>query len=236
MYSLRVATLASLVMFAIPALADEEPRTVTVDGRGEISVAPDLARINLAIEARHESMEQARNEALTVTRAFLTVTKGLGIDEQQLRSSGLTVQPEYRWNDVARRQELIGYLVQRNFEVSLTDLDKLGDLLEGAVDAGVNQVSPPLLLSSRERELRREALAAAARDAEANARLLAETLDAKLGGVRQVSTIGIAVPQPVFRERMVMGAAAMDSAGETYGTGTIRIEASVSAVFDLVTE
>lgn len=236
MCRLRLVALASLVILAAPALADDEPRTVTVDGRSEVSAAPDLARISLAIEARHESMEQARTEALTVTRAFLALTKRLGIGEQQLRSSSLTVQPEYRWNDVARRQELIGYLVQRSFEVSLTDLDKLGDLLEGAVDAGVNQVSPPLLLSSREKELRREALAGAARDAEANARLLAETLNARLGAVRQVSTIGIAVPQPVIRERMVMGAAAMDSAAETYGTGTIRIEASVSAIFDLIPE
>jgi len=235
MHPYSLTTLAALFLLATPVYADEAPRTVTVDGRGEVSATPDLARISLAIEAHHEEMDKARGEALAVTRAFLGVTKQLGIDDKHVRSSGLTIRPEYRWNDVARRQELTGYLVQRNFDVMLDDLDKLGDLMEGAVDAGVNQVSPPELLSSRDKELRRDALAAAARDAESNARLVAETLGARLGPARQVTTLGMAVPQPMYRERVMMaGAIAMDQAADTYGTGEIRIEASVSATFDLV--
>lgn len=235
MYRSCLATLSVFLMLATPAAAEDSPRTVTVDGRGEVSAAPDHARVDMAIEARHAEMEKARSDALTVTRAFLAVTKKLGLEDKDVRSSGLTIHPEYRWNDVARRQELIGYLVQRQFEVRLTDLDRLGELLEGAVDAGVNQVSPPQLLSSREKELRRAALAAAARDAEANARLLAETLGAKLGAARQVTTLGVAVPQPFYRERMMADAAMGmgQPASETYGTGEIRIEASVTATFDL---
>jgi len=237
MHPIRLTTLAGLFLLAAPAFADEAPRTVTVDGRGEVSATPDLARISLAIEARHEDMDRARDEALAVTRSFLGVTKRLDVDDKHVRSSGLTIRPEYRWNDVARRQELTGYLVQRNFDVMLDDLDKLGDLMEGAVDAGVNQVSPPELLSSREKELRREALAAAARDAETNARLIAETLGARLGPARQVTTLGMVVPQPIYKERMMAAAAiAMDQAADTYGTGEIRIEASVSATFDLVSD
>jgi hypothetical protein len=129
-------------------------------------------------------------------------------------------------------------MVQRQLEVEVTDLDKLGALIEGAVTAGVNNVSPPILDSSKRRELNRQALAAAATDAEKNARAIAETLGVKLGALREL-TAGDATPpappMPLPRMRVAAMAESMDGAA-TYEAGSLDFEARVNATFDLAAQ
>lgn len=225
--------LAIIALFFHPAAADPELRVVTVDGHANISATPDRAIVNMAVQTRHKDMKTARSEVLEVTREFLASTKRLRIDQSKIQTSGLTIRPEYRWNNNAGKQELLGYLVQRQIDVTLEDLDKLGELLEGAVNAGVNQVSPPRLLSSKESELHRRALAAAAKDAELNARQLATTLGSQLGDVREITAVqNNPAPQPLLRQSMAIESSAADS----YNTGDIQFQASVRAKFDLLIE
>ncbi len=106
-------------------------------------------------------------------------------------------------------------------------------MLVGAVEVGVNQVSPPQLDSSKRREAYREALDAAARDAKANAAQLAKSLGAKLGEVLQITTESQpAPPMPFMRSAM---ADTMEStAPETYNAANLTFDATVTAVFELV--
>jgi uncharacterized protein YggE len=116
--------------------------------------------------------------------------------------------------------------------VEVDDLDKLGKLVEGAVAAGVNQVSPPQLDSSRRDALHREALAMAAKDARANADVLAKTLGAKLGDPISIADSRPAPQPPVPYARMATAAMESDSAA-TYSAGDLRFSATVTVVFDL---
>ncbi len=225
---------ALLVLLAATALADENTRTVTVDGRATITAAPDRARLAMAVQIRDRDMQVARQQVVKVTRDLIAFARQSGIDAASIQTTGATIRPEYRWDPDDNRQELQGYLVQRDIAIEVDDLDKLGELIEGAVDVGVNLVSPPSLESSRERELRREALAAAARDAEANARRLAETLGMRLGAARDVSAVEAPAPQPLYREQMAMAARADAGGADTYDSGHIRFEANVTVRFDLV--
>jgi len=232
-YAVILAIAWSGLLTGPAGFAQENGRYVAVDGEASISVSPDFATLNLAVEARHAELDRARDEVVTVTRRVIDRLRTSGIADDDLRSTDLSIRPDYRWNDDERRQELLGYVVQRSIVVRLKDLDKLGDVMEGAVDAGVNQVQPPLLGSSDERELRRRALAAATRDARANATQIAATLDATLGPVRRIIASGVSMPEPPFARAMMSEAA---DAGGTYSTGQIEIEARVTAEFDLVTE
>ena len=228
-------TLAALLLMASPAHADTPLRAVSVDGRGSVSAAPDMARVSMAVEARDLDMDAARDEVVRVTRAFLELCERSGIEPSKIQTTGLGVFPEYRWNEIRKEQELVAYRVTRQLDVEIVDLDILGDLMEAAVDAGVNRVSPPNLMSTRERDLRREALALAARDAQANARVLAETLGADLGDVVDISSAEQVMPPPMLRNEAFSLAAGAD-AGQTYSSGEIRFEASVTARFELNVE
>ena len=227
------ASLSLLLALALPlgALAQSSERTIAVDGHASIDVEPDSATLRFGVQSRQPDLDAARERVIEVSRAFLSVADDLDIDRDHIQTTSLNIRPEYRWDREDNSQRLLGYLVQRDIVVELGDLEKLGDVMEQAVDAGVNQVQPPQLKHSNERELRRRALAAATRDARANARAIAETLDVELGGVVSVSSQQSMSPRPpmpmmAMREASVSGA-------ETYVSGQIQIEASVSAVFGI---
>lgn len=217
-------------------MAGQMPRTISVGGSGTVDATPDIARLSLAVQRRDVSMQVARDETVRVSKAFLALCKKLGIPENKIRTSGLTINPEYRWDEKTNQQVFTGFFVQRQLQVEINDLDKLGDVIEGAIDAGVNEVSPPSLDSSKAKELNRDALAAATADAKANAERIASSLGVKLGPVRTVVANGAMPRPPMPMQEMRMQAMAMDSAAgkaANYVPGEISFEARVDATFDV---
>jgi len=226
-------SMVALLMLSTAVLAQHELRTITVNGSGSSSVAPDRATVEMSIVATSATVTAAQEAAAAVTAKVLEMTGKLGIDRNRIDTTGSSVRPDYRWNDERNEQELRGYVAERQMRVDVRDLEKLGAIIEGAVEVGVNQVSPPQLDSSKRREAYREALDAAARDAKANAAQLAKSLGAKLGEVLQITTESQpAPPMPFMRSAM---AGTMEStAPQTYNAANLTFDATVTAVFELV--
>lgn len=229
---------ACVLVFSFSGTASAEEsalRTVSVNGIGEIETLPDAAWITMGIEARHKKLDAAQLEVDQRVAQFLKLTDSLAIDRKYVKTTGKNVRPEYRWDDKTRKQYLIGYFVSRQLQVDLRNLDQLGALLHRAVDAGVNQVSPPQMRALNERALQRKALGRAAEDARANAAVLASSLGAKLGDVQQINANNrVHQPQPQYR----MAAMSMDAAKEmapeqSYESGQIKFTTTVTVTFEL---
>jgi uncharacterized protein YggE len=210
----------------------EPPRTVTVTGSATTRAEPDIAQISMDVVQRSPAPAEAQQEAASVTERTLQLLDELGIERKHVNTTGTSIRPDYRWNQETREQQLIGYIAERTIQVELQDLAKLGDLLEGAVKAGVNQVQPPVLDSSRRPEIHRDTLAQAAEDARANASTLAKSLDATLGRALEINAADY-IPQPAPMLRMQANAAMAESAGQSYNAGEIRFDARVNVVFEL---
>lgn len=220
------------------ARAEEAPpRLVAVTGQGEISVKPDRARLSLAADAVNAELATAEAEVNRIVRTYLAEARELGARDRHLSTAGVNINPEYVWDEKARRQQLVGYRVRRDIQVVIEDLDKIGDYILQATKSGVNTVSSPVLESSKAEALGKQALVAAAKDARAKAELLAETLDMKLGAVRSLraDSVGAPPPMPMVRS-MAAKAEAFDSGNEQMGfaAGEIRYQASASVEFDLL--
>jgi uncharacterized protein YggE len=227
-----VILLSSLVL-AVPAMdAAADDRTVTVDGHAELRTEPDRATLRLGVESRADDVETARKSVSGIVDRFLQMTRDMSIPDQRVSTASAIVRPDYDWNPQTRERRLLGYVVSRQLEVEIHDLEKLGRLTESALKLGVNQVNPPTLDTSRRAALERQALAEAARDAKSRAVALAEALGAGLGDVRTLqASSAFRPPVPLARGML---AAEADAGGETYQPGEITISGSVSATFDLV--
>ena len=230
----RVCLGAILLGCAGVALADEpRPRTVSVTGTAEIAAEPDLARLGLGVESRQPSMADARAAVAATVDRVLALARDLKIDPKHVNATRVQVQPEYSWNEKDRKRVLLGYLVSRQVEVELRDLEKLGPLIERAVDAGVNQLGDPMLDSSRRKDLEREAMSKAVEDARLNAESLARAAGVKLGAVRNLSAAGNGPVIPLYRMKGAMAEAAM-APDQTYRPGEMKFSANVSAEYDLL--
>ncbi|NKF21204.1 SIMPL domain-containing protein [Solimonas marina] len=218
--------------------ADTPPRTVSVDGQGEVSVQPDRAQLSLAVDAVDPDLKKAETKVNAVVRAYLADARKLGAADKDISTAGISVSPEYVWDNDAKQQKLVGYRARRDINITVTQLDRLGDFVLQATEAGVNHVNSPVLESSRADALRREALAQAATDARDKARLLADTLGMKLGAVRSLNANDSEArpPVPMMMMAKAARAPAADSGNSEMGfaSGEIKYSANVSAQFDLL--
>jgi len=207
------------------------PRLIAVTGEGEVVAAPDRATLMLSIAARHKDLAKAQADADAVVARVLAVTDGLGIAPAKVQTTGIQIQPEFDWHDGKRAA--LGYLVQRTTTIELEDLSKLGQLMEQALATGVNDVSPPVLSSSKRKELERSALRLAGEDARRNAEAIADSLGAEVGQLYGASGQGRGDQPPP----MMMRAAAMEIAkadvAATYSAGEVRVTAQISAKFEI---
>ncbi len=229
-----------LLLLPLAAAAQDkasERRSVSVSGQAEVSVMPDRARLVMSVDRLTPEVKPGEAEVNKVVRAYLAEAKALGVEDKNLSTTGVSIQPEYVWDEKARRQRLNGYRVRRDIAVLITDLEKLGDYLLSATKVGINQVNPPMLESSRAKEVEREALAKAADDARARAQVLAQTLNAKVGPVWRISAIdgGSMPPMPKMMEMRAMSDASQSGNQQMgFSLGEIRYTASVHADFDLI--
>jgi uncharacterized protein YggE len=224
----------SLAPLAARAADDARPRTVNVSGMGETAAEPDLARLMLGVEARKPTLAEARAEVTATVERVLKLTRDLRIDPKQVNATRLQVQPEYSWNPKDRKRVLLGYVVSRQVQVELRDLEQLGALLERAVDAGVNQLGDPVLDSSRRKELEREAMSRAVQDARLNAEALAGAAGVRLGPVRSLNGAASSPPMPMYRAQAAMAADAGSAPEASYQAGEMKFSASVNAEYDLI--
>jgi uncharacterized protein YggE len=238
------AALAALLALGGTAAADSPPMAsgddargalVTSAGQGEVRAQPDRATVTLGVTARRPTLDAARREANRVTEALLAVARGLGIPDAQVRSTRVDVNPEYSWSDAKRSREFQGYVVQRQLIVDLTEIDKLGALLEKGITAGANVVQEPVLDSSRRKDLEREALARALEDARRNAEVLAKGVGMRVGNARSVTGNGASSPpMPVPMMARAMAAPAAAEAPQTYQTGELVFSATANATWELL--
>ena len=231
----RIAMLA-ILLIAVPMsalAAPGEARTVSVDGFAKVTTTPDRATVRMGVEARAADVDSARKEVAEIVARFLQLTRDMDIPDERVSTASAIVRPDYDWNPQTRERKLLGYLVTRQLVVDVRDLEGLGRLTESALKLGINQVDPPILDTSRREELERQALAEAARNARGRAAALAESLGASLGDIRTLQAASSFRP-PVPVARGILAADAAEAGPETYQTGQIVVDGSVSATFDLV--
>ena len=179
-------------------------RWISVSAQGEASVAPDLAVVSFAVTAMDKELAPTRDDVNARSSAVLARLRELGIADADLNAPDVGIQPEY---DYRKGQRLIGYRATRQMTARVRDLDRLGDVLDGLVGAGANEVHGAQMTAADPSAAEHQALEAAVVAARAKAEVLAAAADVKLGDLARIEeegAVGIG-PLPRFR---AMGAMA----------------------------
>ena len=75
---------------------------VWVTGRGEATSAPDLAILNLGIEALADTVSEARAQAAAAMQGSVTALQANGIAERDIQTSFFNISPRYTTREVTR--------------------------------------------------------------------------------------------------------------------------------------
>ncbi len=205
---------------ALPAQAAE--KLVTVTGRGTMSVAPDTAMIRIGVTSQGKTAKDASDRNAKQMTAVMAAIKNSGIAERDIRTSRLSLQPQYENKSGTTR--LLGFRVTNQLTVTIRNIGPLPAILDRAIAAGANEMSGIEFVVSEQSKLLDQARDAAIADAHRKAMLYAKAAGAKLGRVVAIVEEGASAP-PRPLAAMRAGAAAVPVAP---GEQTLRATVSVS--------
>ncbi len=183
--ALAFISLISVVTLGIgPAQAAEPDRHVTVTGVGTISVVPDAVRFYPSVTALANKSSEALATASKTASAVRAALKSAGIATKDIKSSNLSVFPEYNYTQ-DKGSVIVGYRASQSFTVVIRKADTAGKVVEDVVNAGnenvtINGIVPFITKGSAAME---EARAAAVADAKSRAASYAKLLGTSLGKV-----------------------------------------------------
>ncbi len=215
------------IAFTIAASADTSSG-LYVAGHGEVTKEPDLARFTFEVVRQGTDAAALKNDVDKVTGTVVALAEKLGVKRNDITAAVIQVRPEYRYLD--GRSVLEGVNVSRTVDVDLKDLRHYGELTDGAIAAGVNQLRNVELDFADRTALEQQALDAAIDSAKSEAEHVASRLGMRLGRVLEVRVQGGAPVAP-----MPLGMAVSKAAqNDTFRPGSLRIERQVQVRYELV--
>jgi uncharacterized protein YggE len=160
--------------------------TITVAGKGEIVVKPDIANISFGVTAENLDVAKALTESNTKMNKIIDFLKTKGVDVKDIKTTNYSVYPRYDYLQSQvypynnGKQVLAAYVISQSVEVKIRDLSKAGEILSGVGGLGVTDVSGLTFSVDNQDIIKDQARDLAIKDAKGQAEVLAKGLGVKL--------------------------------------------------------
>jgi uncharacterized protein YggE len=208
MLALSLGLALTLARGAAVARADT-PNGITVSGSGTAQLPPDLARVSGNVETQAATADAALGQNSQTMQAVLAAVRSFGVTDADIQTTRVSVYPIFSssssnsGNQPASPPTIVGYRATNGLTVKLTDLGKVGDLIQAMVNAGVNDFNGVQYDLQNPQQLRQMALQAAIADAQAEAQTAAASLGVRLGGILNFTTQSTSAPPVPLAARAV---------------------------------
>lgn len=213
--------------------------TITVSGTGEIFVAPDLAQTSFSVITEAKTVGEALAKNTEKMNAIIDFIKGRGVESKDLKTTSFNIFPRYEYQAVEReiypyppgKRVLVGYEVSQSLQVKIRDLTKVGAILEGAANAGANQIGDLQFTVDKEDELKKEARSKAITNAKEKANELTSQLGLRIVRIVNFSESGGGFP--IFFAEKAALPMGMGGDSAQIETGENKIEVQVSITYEI---
>jgi uncharacterized protein len=220
---LAVAVIAGALL-ATPALAQTiPPAAISVTGEATVSVPPDQAQIDGGVTSEAKTAREASDTNNTAMGKVLLALKGAGIEEKDVQTSRLSLQPQSAPNRPGP-SAIVSYRASNRVTVRLRDVTKVANVIDTLVGAGANEIGGINFVVSQASKLLDEAREQAIADARRKAEIYAKAAGVTLGAPLSISEQGF--PGPIPFRKMAVGMAASTPVAQ--GEETLAVTVSVS--------
>ncbi|MGI9166788.1 MAG: SIMPL domain-containing protein [Pyrinomonadaceae bacterium] len=202
---------------------------VTVSGDSIVQAQPDTAIITISVVTQGKRALDAQQENATKSDAVVRALKAAAGVGAEVKTSGYSLQPQrvYREN---QPPTITGYEAHNSVTVTLSDLTKVGAVIDSTALAGANDIPGISFTLRRDRPARDEALTQATREAVAKVQVIAQALGGRLVRIVEVQEEGTMRPIPVYEAKMEMSRVAAQTPIEV---GTLDITSRVQLIAEV---
>ncbi len=234
-FAFAILALALVLSACGPTTINQEApanlRTLNVNGLGQVYLTPDIAYINIGVNTQSPSASESVATNKEQSNAVIEAIKAAGVDEKDIHTTNFSIwsNPTYDEMGVVTGTN---YVVDNTVNVTVRNLDGLGDLLDSAVSAGANNIYSIQFDVADKSAAVKEARASAVEDAKSQAQELAEAAGLSLG---EIQTISFYESSPVayFEGKGGGGGGAAMEASVPIQPGQLAISVNVSVTYSI---
>ncbi len=211
--------------------APENLRTLNVNGVGQVYLTPDIAYINIGVNTQSASASEAVATNKEQSNAVIESIKSAGVDAKDIHTTNFSIWSNPTYDEFGLVSGT-AYVVDNTVNVTVRDLDGLGDLLDSAVNAGANSIYSIQFDVADKTAAVKEARASAVEDAKTQALELAEAAGVSLV---EIQTINFYESSPVayFEGKGGGGGMATDVAAVPIQPGQLAISVTVNLMYSI---
>ncbi|MFH1087199.1 MAG: SIMPL domain-containing protein, partial [Chloroflexota bacterium] len=199
----------------------------------KLSVAPDIAELNLGIEAQALTVAEAQEQASGAMSQVLDALKAAGVKEKDIQTRRFSISPVTRWLPDRQEETLLGYRVSNMVQAKIRELNKAGRIIDNVAAAGGNLTRVQGISFSIDNPdpYYEEARIKAVKDAAAKARKIADTAGVKLGKPFYISEDSGSMPPPMLYKSMAEAASAPIST--SISPGELELRLTIQIAYDI---
>jgi uncharacterized protein YggE len=238
---LLAETIDATTNFGRPSAAATD--TITVEGDGQATVAPDVARISFTVQNTAATVADAQAASTKQANAAIAYVKGQGVADTDVKTLSYNISPQYSYQNpcvagglcptYSGSPKITGYDVSETVQITMRDLTKVGTMLSGLGQLGVQNVNGPDFALDDPTAGNNAARADAINKAKVQANLLASQLGVHLGKIVNFSeSSGGGVYPMAYAKDSVMSAGAV-ATPPSVPTGENTYNASVSITYEI---
>jgi hypothetical protein len=165
------------------------PRQVTVIGSGQVQGVPDTLTADVGIEFTAPDVTTAMNQTNDRQQAVINALVGAGMDRKNIRTTAVTLQPQYSNPEPAGTATITGYRATNAIQVKIHPTDTASKMLALIVSTGgdATRISSVSYSIADDSQLVKDARARAFQDAKNRADQYAQLSGLRLGKVLSIS-------------------------------------------------
>ncbi|MEP6636421.1 MAG: SIMPL domain-containing protein [Acidobacteriota bacterium] len=203
---------------------------VLVSGDSIVQAQPDTAILTVSVVTQGRSALDAQQENANKSDAVVRALRNAAGPGAEIKTSGYSLQPQrvYKEN---QPPTISGYEARNSVTVTLSDLTKVGAVIDATAQAGANDVAGISFTIRKDRPARDQALAEATREAVGKAQVIATALGGRVVRIVEVQEEGVERPRPMYEGTMQMMKTA--SAPTPIEIGTLDITSRVQLIAEI---
>ena len=202
---------------------------VTVNGDSIVQAQPDTAILTISVVTQGKRALDAQQENAAKSDTVVRALKAIAGTGAEVKTSGYSLQPQRIYRE-GQPPTISGYEARNSVTVVLSDLTKVGAVIDAAGQAGANDISNIAFTLRQDRPARDEALRQATREAASKAQVIAQALGGRVARIVEVQEEGAVRPVPIYDRMEAMKAASPSTPIEV---GTLDVTSRVQLVAEI---
>ncbi len=199
-----------------------------------VKARPDLATVSAGVSTQAPTAVEAMHLNAQQMDAVIKKIKALGVEEDDIQTSGINLNAQYDYDRTNQRQIFRGYQVSNRVSVILREIDETGPVLDALVASGATDLGGPSFSIDDDTAARAQARKAAWTKANAQATEYAQM--AGYSGVRLLEVsenVFSSQPQPMMERIQTQAASAPPPVSSPVQPGLVGTAVTISVKYEM---